>query len=188
MYRVVALKVKEKFLSPEDESALYPLVSSLSIAFVTEGEEIRIFCDKEDVTEAIRLPEISRLASDISKRKRVREALVQKQREMGRGGGVVLEGRDIGTVVFPDADVKFYLDAEVEERGRRRFNELAQKGMEVDFKGTLEEVMQRDHNDMHRTHSPLKKAEDALLIDSTHRSVEEVVVEMIRIVEERAKR
>jgi cytidylate kinase len=106
---------------------------------------------------------------------------------MGRAGGVVLEGRDIGTVVFPDADVKFYLDAEVDERGRRRFNELAQKGMEVDFKGTLEEVMQRDHNDMHRTHSPLKKAEDAILIDTTHRSVEEVIEELIRIVEERAK-
>ena len=188
MYRAVALKVKKKFLNPEDEPDLYPYVSSLSIAFVTKGEDTRLLCDKEDVTEAIRMPEISRLASDISKRKEVREALVLKQREMGRVGGVVLEGRDIGTVVFPDADVKFYLDADVEERGRRRFNELAQRGMEVDLKGTLEEVMQRDHNDMHRTHSPLKKAEDALLIDSTHRSVEEVVEEMIRIVEERAKR
>jgi cytidylate kinase len=188
MYRAVALKVKKKFLNPEDEPDLYPYVSSLSIAFVTKGEDTRLLCDQEDVTEAIRMPEISRLASDISKRKEVREALVLKQREMGRTGGVVLEGRDIGTVVFPDADVKFYLDAEVEERGRRRFNELAQKGMEVDFKRTLEEVMQRDHNDMHRTHSPLKKAEDALLIDSTHRSGEEVVEEMIRIVEERTKR
>jgi cytidylate kinase len=188
MYRAVALKVKKKFLNAEDKPDLYPYVSSLSIAFVTKGEDTRLLCDQEDVTEAIRMPEISRLASDISKRKEVREALVLKQREMGREGGVVLEGRDIGTVVFPDADVKFYLDAEVEERGRRRFSELAQKGMGVDFKGTLEEVMQRDHNDMHRIHSPLKKAEDALLIDSTHRSVEEVVEEMIHIVEERAKR
>ena len=185
MYRAVALKVKEKFISPEDESALYPLASSLSIAFITEGEETHVLCDGEDVTEAIRLPVISRLASDISKRKGVREALVQKQREMGRGGGVVLEGRDIGTVVFPDADVKFYLDAETEERGRRRFNELVKKGVEVDFQETLEEVMQRDHNDLHRVHSPLKKADDAMLIDSTYLSIEEVVEEMVRIVNEK---
>jgi len=188
MYRAVALKVKEKSMNPEDESALYQLASSLSFTFVTEREETHVLCDGEDVTEAIRLPEISRLASDISKKKSVRKASVQKQREMGKRGGVVLEGRDIGTVVFPDADVKFYLDAEIKERGRRRFNELAKKGIEVDFKETLEEVMQRDHNDMHRVYSPLKKADDAMLIDSTHRSAEEVVEEMVRIVEERAKK
>jgi len=185
MYRAVALKVKEKSIDPEDESALYQLASSLSLTFVTERKETHVLCDGEDVTESIRLPEMSRLASDISKKKRVREASVQKQREMGRGGGVVLEGRDIGTVVFPDADVKFYLDAEIEVRGRRRFNELAQKGIKVDFKETFEGVMQRDHNDMHRVYSPLKKADDAVLIDSTHRSVEEVVEEMVRIIDER---
>ena len=188
MYRAVALKVKEKFIDLGDESILYQLASSLSIVFVPEGEETRILCGEEDVTEAIRLPEISRLASAISKKKGVREALVQKQREMGRGGGVVLEGRDIGTVVFPEADVKFYLDAETEERGRRRFNELVKKGVEVDFKEILDEVMQRDHNDMHRVHSPLKKADDAVLIDSTHRSVEEVVEEMVCIVKEKLKK
>jgi cytidylate kinase len=188
MYRAVALKVKEKFIGPEDESSLYQLVSSLTIAFVTKEEETHVFCNEENVTEAIRLPEISRLASDISKKKGVREALVQKQREMGREGGVVLEGRDIGTVVFPDADVKFYLNAEIEERGRRRFNELIKKGVEVDFKETLEEVMRRDHNDMHRVHSPLKKADDAVLIDSTHRSVGEIVEEMVRIVKKRVNK
>jgi cytidylate kinase len=99
---------------------------------------------------------------------------------MGKGGGVVLEGRDIGTVVFPDAELKFYLDADIEERGRRRFEELVQKGLGVNFKETLEEVRQRDHNDMHRIHSPLKKAQDAIVIDSTHRSSEEVVEEMVR--------
>jgi cytidylate kinase len=187
MYRAVALKVKERLIDMEDESALCQLASSLSIAFVPEGEETHILCGGENVTEAIRLPEISRLASAISKRKLVREALVQKQRELGRGGGVVLEGRDIGTVVFPDADIKFYLDADVEERGRRRYDELVMKGLEVDFKETLEEVMQRDHNDMYRVHSPLKKADDAVLIDSTHRSIEEVVHEMAQVVEERMK-
>ena len=187
MYRAVALKVKEKSIDQEDESALYQLTSSLSLTFITEREETHVLCDGEDVTESIRLPEMSRLASDISKKKRVREASVQKQREMGRGGGVVLEGRDIGTVVFPDADVKFYLDAEIEVRGRRRFNELAQKGIKVDFQETFEEVMQRDHNDMHRVYSPLKKADDAVLIDSTSRSVEEIVEEMVRIIDERVE-
>jgi len=187
MYRSLALRVQERGISPEDELALNPLALSLLIHFVTEGGQTRVFCEGKDITEAIRTPEISRLASFISKQKGVREALVQMQREMGKEGGVVLEGRDIGTVVFPDADVKFYLDAEVEERGKRRFDELVKKGVKVDLKKTVEEVIERDHNDMHRAISPLKKADDALLIDSTHLSVEKVVGEMVRIVEERAK-
>jgi cytidylate kinase len=185
MYRALALKAKERSISPEDGPGVNQLASSLSISFVAKGEDIHVLCDGDDVTEAIRLPEISRLASEISKKKRVRDALVQKQREIGRKGGVVLEGRDIGTVVFPNADLKFYLDADTEERGRRRFNELVKKGVEVNFKETLDEVKQRDHNDMARVHSPLKKADDAVLIDSTYLSIEEVVEEMVRIVEKR---
>jgi cytidylate kinase len=110
------------------------------------------------------------------------------QREMGQGGEVVLEGRDIGTVVVPNADVKFYLDARSEERVRRRFDEMVEKGLAADFKQTQEELMQRDHNDMHRDHSPLKKAKDAVLIDSTHRSAAQVVGEMIRIINEKVKK
>lgn len=187
MYRALALKLKQKLMIPEDESALYELASSLHINLVTEGEETHVFCDGEDITEAIRSPEISLLASDVSKRRGVREALVQMQRGMGKAGGVVFEGRDIGTVVFPGADIKFYLDAKAEERARRRFNELVEKGANVDFAETLEEVMRRDRNDMGRVLSPLKKADDAVLIDSTHRSVEEVVEEMIRIVVSKRK-
>ena len=182
MYRAVALNAKEKAISIEDERALGRLASALNIIFIMVGKETRVFCNEEDMTEAIRSPEISLLASEISKRKGVRKVLVRMQRRMGREGGVVLEGRDIGTVVFPNADVKFYLDAETEERARRRFNELKGKGIRGNFKKTLREVMQRDHSDMHRTHSPLKKAADAMLIDSTQRSVEEVVKEMARIV------
>ena len=187
MYRSVALRVKEKGISPEDELAIRRLALSLLIAFITEGKQPHVFCDGEDVTELIRKPEISRLASAISKQKGLREALVQMQREMGRGGGVILEGRDIGTVVFPDAEVKFYLDAKSEERVRRRYDEMVEKGVVADFKETQEELMERDHNDMHRDQSPLKKAKDAVLIDSTHRSVEQVVEEMTRIVEEKMK-
>jgi len=182
MYRSVALRVKEKSISSEDELALSQFASSLHITLSPEGERIRVFCDGQDVTEAIRTPEISRLASHISRQKGVREALVRMQREMGKEGGVILEGRDIGTVVFPDAEVKFYLDAESDERARRRYDEMVEKGVKVDFKETQEELVQRDHNDMHRVHSPLKKANDAIYIDSTHRSAEEIVEEMARIV------
>jgi cytidylate kinase len=187
MYRSVAFRVKEKSISLKDESALNQLASSLHIAFVTEGEQTHVFCDGEDITSAIRTPEISRLASSISKQKGVRKALVQMQREMGKEGGVILEGRDIGTVVFPGAEVKFYLDAESDERVRRRYDEMVEKGVKVDFKETEEELVQRDHNDMHRIHSPLKKADGALFIDSTHRSVEEVVEEMVRMVKAKVK-
>jgi cytidylate kinase len=187
MYRSVALRVKEKGISPEDELALNQLASSLHITFISEGEQTRVCCDGKDITSAIRSPEISRLASSISKQKGVREALVKMQREMGKEGGVILEGRDIGTVVFPDADVKFYLDAKSDERVRRRYHEMVEKGVKVDFKETQEELIQRDHNDMHRIHSPLKKANDALFIDSTHRSVEEVVEEMVHRVKAKVK-
>jgi cytidylate kinase len=187
MYRSVALRVKEKGIIPEDEFAVGQLASSLHISFVTEGEQTRILCDGQDITEAIRTPEISRLASFVSRQKGVREALVRMQREMGKEGGVILEGRDIGTVVFPDADVKFYLDAKSDERVRRRYHEMVEKGVEVDFKETQEELLQRDRNDMRRSHSPLKKADDALFIDTTHRSVDEIVDEMVRIVKAKTK-
>ena len=188
MYRTVALRVKERGISPEDEFGINQLASSLHITLITEGEKTLVFCNGEDITGAIRIPEISRLASTISKQKGVREVLVQMQREMGKGGGAILEGRDIGTVVFPEADVKFYLDAEGEERARRRYDEMVEKGVNVDFKETQEELIQRDHHDMHRTYSPLRKAVDAVFIDSTHRSVEEVVEEMVLVVRAKEKR
>lgn len=188
MYRAVALRARERTIEIEKEEALFQLVSSIQISFKAEGDEIRVLCDGEDVTNAIGSPEISRLSSDISKSKSVREALVHMQRELGRNGGVVLDGRDIGTVVFPDADVKFYLEADPEERGRRRFKELVEKGVTADFKETLQQVIERDRNDMGRSLSPLKKADDAILINSTCRSVEEVVGEMVRIAVEKRRR
>lgn len=187
MYRAVALKAKEKGIVPDDEKALGELVSSIQLSFTAGDQENRLLCDGEDITHAIRSPEMSRFASDISRNRIVREALVRMQRDLGRQGGVVLEGRDIGTVVFPDADLKFYLDADPEERGRRRYRELIQKGMDVDFKETLQEVRTRDQNDMSRPLSPLKRAEDAILIDSTNRTIEEVVEEMSRIVAEKGR-
>jgi CMP/dCMP kinase len=185
MYRAVALKAREKSGLPAEEEHLRHWVSSLILVFRARGEEARILCNGEDITDAIRSPEISLLASDISKRQGVREALVEKQREMGRYGGVVLDGRDIGTVVFPDAEVKFYLDAEPEERARRRHRELAEKGVGASLEATLEEVKKRDHNDTNRQISPLRRANDAILIDSTSCSAEEIVEEMLRMIQEK---
>lgn len=183
MYRAVTLEARERASGFDDEEGLYQWASSLKIVFSDREGETHIFCNGRDVTEKIRSPEISLLASEISKRKGVREALVTMQREMGEGGSVVLEGRDTGTVVFPHADIKFYLDADARERAGRRFDELAKKGVEVSFDETLREVIERDRNDMNRALSPLRKAEDAVLIDSTRRSAKEVIEEMVRHVE-----
>jgi cytidylate kinase len=187
MYRAVALKAKRGAVLLENEEDVYRWASSFHIAFVEEGDRTRVLCDGEDVTEAIRSPEVSLLASDISKRKGVREALVGMQRELGKQGGIVLEGRDIGTVVFPKAEIKFYLDADAEERARRRYDELIEKQMKVDFEQIHKEVSRRDENDMTRTHSPLRMAEDAIRIDSTDLSAEEVVEEMLRIIRHKMK-
>jgi cytidylate kinase len=187
MYRAVALRAKAEGVSAVEEEALARLAASLRITFVADSTETRVLCDGEDVTEAIRSPEISLLASDISRAGGVRRALVDMQRQMGKQGGVVLEGRDIGTVVFPHAEVKFYLDASPEERARRRFEELRKKGLSVRFEETLEEVIQRDRSDMSRPISPLKKAEDAILIDSTDLTAEQVVEIMVREVMKKEK-
>ena len=186
MYRAVALMAKKRCVDREDDKKLSLLALSLHFSFSSKKEEPRVLCDEKDVTEAIRSPGISLLASDISKRQGVRKALVQKQRELGEGGGVVLEGRDIGTVVFPNAEVKFYLDAKPEERAKRRFEELTRNQANVGWKETFDEVVQRDKNDMTRSISPLRRAEDAVFIDSTGRSVEDIVEEMAGMVAQRA--
>jgi CMP/dCMP kinase len=185
MYRVVAFEVRKRNLKFEDEESFFQWASSLQILFLDQKGEAHVLCHGEDLTQEIRSPEMSLLASEFSKRRGVREALVKMQREMGEGGGVVLEGRDTGTVVFPHADLKFYLDAQPEERARRRYEELMGKGAKVNYEETLAEVIQRDQNDMNRTLSPLRRARDAVLIDSTGRSAEEVVEAMVRLVHER---
>ena len=187
MYRVVAFEMRKRRMRFEDEDTLFQWASSLQIIFLDRKGESHVLCNGKDLTQEIRSPEISLLASEFSKRRGVREALVKIQREMGEGGGVVLEGRDTGTVVFPSADVKFYLDAQPEERARRRYEELTGKGVNVNFEETLAEVIRRDHNDMNRSLSPLRRAEDAIVIDSTRRSAEEVVEAMLRLVQEKRR-
>lgn len=180
-YRVVALKAIEEKVEPGDEEALKGLCSRLRIEF--RGE--RVLCDGEDITDKIREQEVGMVASLISQRKAVREAMVELQRRLATGGGVVAEGRDTGTVVFPRADVKFYLDAALPERARRRFRELREKGKEVDFAEVLEELRRRDQQDSQREIAPLRMAPGALYIDSTHLSPEEVLKLMLQEVQKR---
>ena len=179
MYRIAALMAKERSVPIDDEEGLAGVCSGMEISFFQKGDEIKTFCNGRDVSEAIRKPEISGLASQISAKKAVRNVLVEMQRKMGVGGGIVAEGRDIGTVVYSGAELKFYLDATPEERGQRRFRELVKKGLRVSLEETIDDMKRRDRRDRKREVSPLRKAEDALVIDSTHMNVEEVVGNML---------
>jgi cytidylate kinase len=185
MYRALALAVNRAGISMDEETLVVELCQSAELEFRIENGISRIVLNGEDVADLIRTHEISRLTSTIASKKAIRDLLLVKQREMGAGGGVILEGRDIGTVVFPDADVKFFLSATPEERGRRRYLELIAKGEPVDLEKTVAEVIARDRQDESRDHSPLCKADDAISVDSTGLSIGEVVEGMARIIENR---
>ncbi|MBI5419737.1 MAG: (d)CMP kinase [Deltaproteobacteria bacterium] len=179
MYRACALAAREAGVPWSDGARLGRLCADLRLAFRQEGGEMRILLCGEDASEAIRTPEISMGASEVSTHKAVREAMVRLQRKMGEKGGVVLEGRDTGTVVFPDADAKFVLDAAAAVRARRRFLEWG-AGERKPFEEVLREVLLRDIQDSTREHSPLRMAEGAVYIDTTTMTAEEVVEEMLR--------
>jgi CMP/dCMP kinase len=178
MYRAVAFAVRRAGGSAEDDAALIGVCRGADIAFVRTDGSCHVLLNGEDVTDAIRTPEISLLTSKISAKKVVRDFLAGLQRELGKKGGVVLEGRDIGTVVFPDADIKFFLSASAEERGKRRYLELKARGEDVCLERTVAEVAQRDDQDARREHAPLRRADDAIDVDSTKLSIEEVVAFM----------
>lgn len=185
MFRAVALVAKRAGLDGADDESLKRLCSGVEIDFLRNNGCCRVIANGEDVTEAIRTPEISSLTSAISARKVVRDFLLTLQRRMGNDGGVILEGRDIGTVVFPNADIKFFLSASVEERGRRRWLELKAKGEHVSLEETVIAVALRDKQDSGREHAPLRRADDAIDIDSTGRSIEEVIALMEGMVREK---
>jgi len=179
MYRCVALAVDRQQLDVNDVAALRQLCNDLTISFRRTSAGQSVLLNGADVSTAIRQPHISLLTSQVSAVAPVREAMVAQQRQMGQSGGVVLEGRDIGSVVFPDAEVKFYLSASARERGRRRFEELREAGQSVDLEQTIAEVEARDVADRGREHSPLVCPEDAVLIDSTGLSIEQVLEKML---------
>jgi len=187
MYRCVALAAQRRSIDVTDAAALSRLCASLCLEFLRDDGTERVLLNAEDVSTAIRTPEVSLLTSKIAACSEVRSALVSLQREMGERGGVVLEGRDIGTVVFPEAEVKFFLVASARERGRRRYEELVAKGYAVDLEQTVAEVEARDAADSAREHAPLLKADDAVPIDSTSMSIDEVLAEMLRVVHARRR-
>lgn len=196
LYRTVALAAERAAVAWSDADAVGALARRLvaSRAIVVArgdldpavgGSGVRVTLEGDDVSAAIRAPEMSVGASRVSAIPAVREALLALQRQAGDEGGVVLEGRDIGTVVFPDAEVKFFLTASPEVRARRRFEELTARGADVSFDATLADVVARDRADTERAVAPLRKADDAIEIDSSDASPDEVIERMARLVEER---
>jgi cytidylate kinase len=179
MYRSIGWKAKQEGIDPADESKLADLCERTEVTIKSDNADLRFFVDSRDVTGEIRTPEMGMMASAVSKSRAVRSRLLTLQRNLGRSGNVVMDGRDIGTVVFPDADVKFFLEASAEERGRRRYLELKQKGMDVDLDVITREIRERDQQDSGRAIAPLKKADDALLIDSSSMSIEQVLDRML---------
>lgn len=191
LYRSLALQALETGLDLDDEEALASLCRSLKIQFgklekVSADSEdmitvprLPVFCNGMDVTDAIRRPEVGMAASKVSRFPKVRDALLALQRSFGDEGGIVMEGRDIGTVIFPHAELKFFLTASAESRARRRYNELVSGGAtQIDYNRVLSETVQRDAQDMNREIAPLKQSHDAILIDSTTKDLFEVVSEM----------
>ncbi len=174
MYRALALKALRKGISFDRDEDLETLACDTHIDLrATDGTQL-IFLDHEDVTMAIRTPEVSQAASKIAVVSGVRRVLVAEQRRAGQRGGVVMEGRDIGTVVFPDADLKIFLTASPEVRADRRYHEHQQKGDAIDRARTLDEIYERDQRDRERSTSPLVRAPDAVVVDSTAMEAEEV--------------
>ena len=179
MYRSVAWAAVQRNIALSDEDAVARLARDLEIEFIPDHEQ-RVCVNGDDVTEAIRRPEMSEASSVVSAYPEVREAMVALQRRMGAAGDVVMEGRDIGTVVFPAAEVKVYLDASLDERAARRFRELRNRGEPVTYEDVRKALEERDHRDSTRTHSPLRVAPGAIVVNSTGKEAADVVEEIVR--------
>ena len=174
MYRAVALKAKKLGVSVKDEKSVENYLKNLDLkVYVKDGKQVTVI-DGEDVSQAIREPDVSMLASDVSKLKAVREKMSAMQREIARSMPCILDGRDIGTCVMPNAKYKFFITATAEVRAKRRYDELKAKGFDVDYDKLLEEIKQRDYNDSHREIAPLKQADDAVFVDTTNLNATEV--------------
>ena len=180
MYRAVAWKSLDAGIPLSDEEAIVEMAGKMTIDF--RPGDGRIFVDGLDVSEAIRTPEVTRLSSPVSAISGVRRHLVAQQQRLAGGGGVVMEGRDIGSVVLPNAEFKVFLTASVDERARRRFLEMKAKGMDVDIEALKKDIQERDVRDSTRSDSPLTRVPDAVVIDSDKLTIEEVIEEVIRYV------
>ena len=180
MYRTLAYVTLKKGIKLDEEEKIVSLIDNdFNLDMRNDGS---IYCNGEDVTNKIRTNEISMAASDISKLNGVRKGLVKAQKEIAKSGGYIVDGRDICEVVLPDAKVKIYLTANPEDRAKRRLLQNKEKGIDSDYKTILEDIKKRDYQDMHREFSPLKKANDAIEIDSSNLSIDEVVNKILKLV------
>lgn len=184
MYRACALHMLDKNISLEDERRVAEELPDIDMGIIFENGAQKMFVSGKDVSERIREHHMSKAASDISKLPCVREKLVSLQRELAKKQSCVLDGRDICLHVLPDARYKFFLTASANERAKRRAAELAQKGKQVNFETVLADINDRDYNDMHRAASPLVQAPDAVLVDSTNMTLEQVLDYMLSFIEE----
>ncbi|AWL12039.1 UMP/CMP kinase [Saliniradius amylolyticus] len=174
IYRVLAVASIHHQIDPTDEQALSPLAAGLDVHFEASEEGTRIVLEGEDVTDSIRTEEVGAVASQVASLPQVREALLRRQRGFRDEPGLVADGRDMGTVVFPSAEVKVFLTASAEERAERRYNQLKEAGHDVSIDRLLADIKARDERDMNRSVAPLVPAEDALVLDSTELSIEQV--------------
>ncbi len=184
LYRTVALGAMKRGLTPEDTDEIIALLPELEVTLKFVDGEQRVFLNGEDVSEEIRLPEVSGAASTVSAIPKVREYLFDLQQDLARKNDVLMDGRDIGTVVLPDAQLKIFLTASPEERARRRYEQLKDKDG-ITYEDVLKDLNQRDYNDSHRAVAPLKQADDAVLLDTTNMSFEEVVEAILTLAKER---
>lgn len=187
MYRCVTLAMLEQNVKLEETEKIMGILKNIKIEFVDEDKEKKVKLNGRDVTLKIRSKEVNEFVSPVSTVRVVREYLANMQREMAKSIDVIMEGRDIGTNVFPNADVKIYLDATVEERAKRRFRQNKENGIDIPFEEILKNVKERDYIDSHREIAPLTKAPDAVYIDSTGMTIEEEAEEVIKIINEKRK-
>ncbi|MBQ7637820.1 MAG: (d)CMP kinase [Clostridia bacterium] len=184
MYRAVGVAALRRNIDTKDIPNVTAMLGEIEISLAFEDGEQKVYLNKEDVSKEIRLPEASMAASDVSAIPAVRAFLFDLQKSLARNNDCIMDGRDIGTVVLPDAKLKLFLTASAEERANRRYKELIDRGTPVDYKTLLDEIVQRDYNDSHRAIAPLKPADDAVVIDSTEMSLNEVIDFIVKLVRE----
>lgn len=187
MYRTVGMACLKKGIDPADEGAVVASMDDLDMKIFPEAGGQRILLDGEDITSRIRTEEIGKAASSVAAYQKVREKLVEIQQGLAKEQSVIMDGRDIGTKVLPDAEVKIYLDASVEERAKRRVGELEAQGKTADLEIIREEIAHRDYQDMHRENSPLCRAEDAVNVDTTGLDIPAVTEKLLALIAEKTK-
>ena len=187
MYRAIGLAVCRKGISGDDTAGIVSVLPEITLSLQYQDGAQHILLCGEDVSDAIRTPEIAKYASKVSAVPEVRQFLLDTQRNMAKNGNILMDGRDIGTVILPDAPVKIFLTASAEARAQRRFLELQEKGQQVTLDEVLRDIRQRDHQDMTRAVAPLRQAEDAVLLDTSNITLEQSIDAVLRIIREKTE-